>query len=97
MFGWLKDTNGSQSASLTFAALAFVVCLFKFLVSGCSVNLWKHDISGGQVDAASIAALLAPTLGAYVARRHSEVKYGDKPPTDLDDADVPPPAHDPKG
>lgn len=95
---WLKNAGKNDSATLTFAVIAFIVCIFKFLAGGSSTTIKGHDVNFGQSDAASIAALLTPTLGAYVARRHSEAKYGGgSPGPDPDDADVPPPAHDPKG
>jgi hypothetical protein len=75
---WLKDTSGSKSATLTFAVAAFVISATKFLLSGVVLQVAGKNLNFGIVDAASIAALLTPTLGAYVARRHTDTRYGDK-------------------
>lgn len=94
---WVKNTAGRKDAMLTFSILAFVVVIIKFLASGLAFQIHGHDVNCGQVDAAAIAALLTPTLGAYVARRHSETKYGDDPGGGEKDDPTPEPAHDPKG
>lgn len=75
---WMKDTSGNKSATLTFAAGGFVIAAAKFLLSGTVLVLASRKIEFGAVDAASIAAILTPTLGAYVARRHTDTRYGDK-------------------
>jgi hypothetical protein len=91
---WIKNTDGKPDAMLTFAAIAFAVVIFKFLLAGVSFKIKGQDVSAGQVDASTIAALLTPTLGAYVARRHSETKYGAGPDgIEGTDDDVPEPAH----
>jgi hypothetical protein len=81
---WLKDTSGSKSATLTFAVAAFAISAAKFLLSGMVLHLVSRTMEFGAVDAASIAALLTPTLGAYVARRHTDTRYGDKDSPDPD-------------
>lgn len=88
---WLKNSADRPDAMLTFAVIAFVICCLKFILGGSSTTIKGHDVNFGQSDAASIAALLAPTLGAYVARRHSQVKYGggQGPDSDADKPDAP--------
>lgn len=74
---WINNTSGSPDAMLTMALMGFIVALTKFLLSGFVLTIEAgHTINFGEVDAASIAALLTPTLGAYVARRHTDKKYG---------------------
>lgn len=75
----LKNSAGKKDAMLTFAVIAFVVVIMKFIVSGFAISIAGHDINFGDAEAGAIAALLTPTLGAYVARRHSETKYGHGP------------------
>lgn len=87
---WVRNTKGRPDAMLTFAVVSFGVVLAKFIISGASISVSGHDIHFGSVDAASIAALLTPTFGAYVARRHSDTKYGpDGIPGTADDPKVP--------
>lgn len=86
--GWMiKNSAGKKDAMLTFALVAFVTVVLKVLVSGFTLNVSGHDVNFGDVDGAAIAALLTPTLGAYVARRHSETKYGPGPDGVLGTAD----------
>lgn len=94
---WIKNSAGKPDAMLTFAVIAFLTVVFKFLFAGFATSIAGHDVSFGSVDAGTIAALLTPTLGAYVARRHSDVKYSAGPDgIDGTDDDVPEPAHSPK-
>ena len=73
---WIKNTAGKEDAVLTMSFFAFVGVMVKFLFSGVSVSLSAgHSFSFGTVDAGVIAAILTPTLGAYVARRHTEAKH----------------------
>jgi hypothetical protein len=45
------------------------VVLLKVLLNGASITIASHSYSFGTIDALTIGALLAPTLGAYTARR----------------------------
>lgn len=65
----LKNTDGKLDAVFTMAVWAFAVCLVKVLIAGLSVEVGGTVYSAGEADAGVIAALLTPTLGAYVARR----------------------------
>jgi len=96
---WIKNTSGQPDAMLTFSAIAFAVVIAKMLFSGEALTIKGHDVNFGTADAAAIAALLTPTLGAYVARRHSDVKYGPGPDGALgtdDDVPIPEPTHEAK-
>jgi hypothetical protein len=53
------------------SAIATVgVVLLKVLFAGASVKLGEQAYSFGTIDAGMVAALLTPTLGAYVASLH---------------------------
>lgn len=75
---WIKNTDGHPDAMLTLSLLSFIFVLVKFVISGMSVTLGDASYSLGTIDAASIAAILTPVLGAYVGRRHTTAKYGQK-------------------
>lgn len=91
---WINNTKGRPDAMLSLALVGFVVATARFLLGGVDITFAGHAIKVAASDAASIAAILTPTLGAYVARRHSETKYGvdgkqTSPPNDDDE----PPRH----
>jgi len=65
---WITNTNGKPDAILTLSVVTLGVVLFKFFVSEMSFG----PIVFGQIDGGTIAALLTPTLGAYVARRYTD-------------------------
>lgn len=67
---WIKNTDGKPDAVLTMTMMAFLTVLFKVLLSGVSVGVYVF----GGIDAGTIAALLTPTLGAYVARKYTDSK-----------------------
>lgn len=73
---WIKNTSGKPDAMLTFAVAGLGVVLTKFLMTGISLTFGGHPMDFGTIDGTSIAAILTPTLGAYVARRHTDRKYG---------------------
>jgi hypothetical protein len=65
MLPLLKNVKGEPSFTLTASVLSLTTVLVKVVLSGAVVagqNL-------GTVDAGVIAALLTPTLGAYVIRK----------------------------
>lgn len=81
---WIKNEKGIPSATLTFATLAVFIVLAKFIISGLTVSASdKFNVDFGKLDAALVGAILAPTLGAYVARRYTNKKFA---PTDTDNA-----------
>ena len=75
---FLRNTDGKKDAMLTFAFTGFIVVLFKYLVSGVAADIAGHSVNFGTVDASMMAALLTPTLGAYVARRYTDKKFDQK-------------------
>ena len=72
---WIKNTDKHPDAMLTFAIVAFAFVLIKFIVSGVTFSIGESVYSLGEIDASTVAAILTPTLGAYVARRHTDTKY----------------------
>jgi hypothetical protein len=67
---WLKHPrSGKPDAMLTLAVFSTLTVLFKFLLNGVSLTLGAKVINFGVVDAGLIAAILTPTLGAYVTRK----------------------------
>lgn len=63
------NTADERSFTLTASVLTLAVVLSKVLLAGVSV---RGFTAGPAPDAAVIAALLTPTLGAYVVRRGQE-------------------------
>jgi hypothetical protein len=81
MFWMLKNSSGKKDAVLTMAVVGFAFCVFKMLLAGVTLQLGGREISFGTIDASTIAAILTPTLGSYVARRYTDRKYsGDAVP-----------------
>jgi hypothetical protein len=77
---WIKNTDGKPDAVLTLTIIGFFTCLIKVLASNVALELSGHSVNFGNVDGASIAAILTPTLGAYVARRYTDRKYNPNAP-----------------
>jgi hypothetical protein len=75
---WLKNTRGKRDATLTFALVAFVVVVVKFLLSGVSLAVGDHTVSFGELESGLVAAMLTPTLGAYCARRFTDATAAKK-------------------
>ncbi len=75
----LLNSRGKPDAMLSIAVVSVAVVLVKFLFGGAVISWSGNSITLGQLDAASIAAMLTPTLGAYVARRHTDSKAKDEP------------------
>lgn len=61
----IKNSRGRRDALLTFSAGAVAVVLVKVLLNG--VVAW--GVTFGAIDAGVIAAVLAPTIGAYGWKR----------------------------
>lgn len=72
---WIKNTDGKPDAVLTMTLAGFVVVLTKILLAGITIVMAGREISFGSIDGAVIGALLAPTLGAYVARRYTDKRH----------------------
>lgn len=70
---WIRNTDGEKDATLTFALWAVLCVMFKFVAAGATLTIGAKTFAAGAApDGGVIAALLMPTLGAYVARRHTE-------------------------
>jgi hypothetical protein len=72
---WVKNTEGKPDAILTVSLLGFAVVILKLLLSGLSISVAGGTYAFGEIDAGQIAAMLTPTLGAYVSRRYTDRKY----------------------
>ena len=60
------------------ATVSVAAVLVKFFAAGTAISLFGQAITFGQVDGGTIAALLTPTLGAYVASLHDRFEDEDK-------------------
>lgn len=67
---WMLNTKGKADAMLTLSVASLAVVLLKFFLSEMSFG----SVVFGQLDGGVIAAILTPTLGAYVARRYTDSK-----------------------
>jgi len=77
---WIDHPRTKKpDAMLTLAVWSTLVCLGKLLLNGVSVEILDKVINFGTIDSGLIAAMLAPTLGAYIAR-----KFKDSPKTEQD-------------
>lgn len=66
---WIKHPRtGKEDTMLTLAVMSVLTVLGKFVINGIEVG----SINLGSIDAGLVAALLTPTLGAYVARKYSD-------------------------
>lgn len=68
----LNDSTGNKSLTHTLSVVAFIVVMVKVIVGGASIVIGSFSYSFGTIDSLSIAAILGPVLGAYVARRYTE-------------------------
>mgnify|MGYP001574381965 CR=1 FL=1 len=74
---WIKNTAGKPDAVLTMTIMTLVVVLIKYFFADTGIEVAAgHSIKFGTADSGAIAALLTPTLGAYVMRRYTEVRHG---------------------
>ena len=69
---WIKHPrSGTEDTMLTLGVLASLSAIGKFLLNGVAIQVADKTINFGTVDATLIAAILTPTLGAYVARKYT--------------------------
>ncbi len=88
MILWIKNTDGKEDAVLTMAFVAFMVIILKVIFGGVEFSTGENfSMNFGVVDAGVIAALLTPTLGAYVARRHTDVVRSKRRKTETDETE----------
>ena len=79
---WVLHPRSKQpDSALTFSVLAVLATLGKFLLNGVTIEVLNKTVNFGTIDAALVGAILAPTLGAYVAR-----KFKDSPDTKKEDS-----------
>lgn len=65
---WMQNSQGKEDSMLTLGVISLGVVLVKFFLSEMSFG----SIIFGQLDGMVVAAILTPTLGAYVARRYTD-------------------------
>ena len=66
---WLTNpSTGKVDSMLTLGVYAVAIVLLKFLFSEVSLG----PVIFGQLDGGVVAAILTPTLGAYVSRRYTD-------------------------
>lgn len=84
---WIENSDGKKDTMLSFAVVAFIVILFKVLFGGSEWTIGKEVWKILPIDAATIGALLTPTLGAYVMRRYTDRKFIDTNNNGVNDED----------
>lgn len=69
---WLTNPGtGKTDTMLTLGVYSLAIVLLKFLGSEMSFG----PVTFGNLDGAVVAAILTPTLGAYVARRYTDKNH----------------------
>ena len=81
----MNDSNGNKSWTHTMSVIAFFIVMLKVLFDGVTVTFGTFTYSFGMIDSFSIAAILGPTVGAYVVRHH-DWNGGDSGGADVDGA-----------
>ena len=72
---WLSHPrSGKQDTMLTVAVVSTIVILGKVLLNGVGIG----DVSLGTIDSTLVAAVLTPTLGAYVLRKQKSPPDGER-------------------
>lgn len=72
---WIKNTNGRPDAVLTFALVSMVIVFFKLMFAGVEFSFDGFKWIVQTIDAATIGAILVPTLGAYVSNKYVNLQY----------------------
>jgi hypothetical protein len=75
MFWMIRNSAGKPDSMLTFSIISLGTVLVKVLAAGLVVQLANKSVTIGGIDGTTIAALLSPTLGSYVARRYTDRKF----------------------
>lgn len=65
--------NMLQKASIA----SITVVLFKTIVGGMTLKLWEQTLTFSAIDPGTIAAILTPTLGAFVTSLHDRFEDAD--------------------
>lgn len=67
---WIIHPRSKRpDAALTFAVMAIVITLVKFLLNGVTITFMNYAFNFGTIDSGLVGAILLPTLGAYVGRK----------------------------
>lgn len=82
---WIENSEGRRDTMLTFSTLALTVVVIKVLFGGIAFKFGGESYTMLPIDAATIGALLTPTLTAYVARRYTDKKFVDANGDGIDD------------
>lgn len=78
----LRNSDGKKDGMFTLAVAAGVSVIGKFLLAGAALTFGGNTYSAGTLDPNCIGALLTPTLGAYVVRRHTDRNAPERPDSD---------------
>ena len=71
---WFKNGDGKEDAVLSMTWLGFLVIITRVAVGGLTINAFGQSLAFPQVDSGLVAAILTPTLGAYVAHQYNAYK-----------------------
>lgn len=82
---WIRNTDGKKDVMLTFAFVSLSIVLIKVLFGGIPFEILGSTYMLTPIDAATIGALLTPTLVAYVGRRYTDRKFRDENFDGIDD------------
>jgi hypothetical protein len=72
-FSFVRNTDHQPDTMLTMSVLAFLFVLVKVVLNGVTITAFGNTLNCGTIDGGLIAAMLTPTLGAYVWRRHTDI------------------------
>jgi hypothetical protein len=84
---WVKNSDGKPDTMLSFALVAFGLVCVKVLLGGIPFVIGGQSYTMVPIDAATIGALLTPTLTAYVVRRYTTAKFVDANNNGVNDDD----------
>ena len=82
---WFENSDGQADTMLSFAVMAFGLVFFKVLFAGMTFHTGGEAFTIAPIDAATIGAILTPTLTAYVVRRYTTAKFKDDKNNGIDD------------
>lgn len=71
---WIKSGDGHEDPVLTMAWIGFLIIMFRVAVNDLTITVFHQSLSFKTIDPLVIGAVLAPTLGAYVANHYNNMK-----------------------